>query len=103
VEDLLDGLKQLSMSVPLVACITGASGEHVIAGCGELRVEICLQDLRDECEQCGFTVSDPVVSCRETLTETYLVCLGTSPNKHNHSYMAAEPTPEEPCVLSKQL
>merc|ERR1711935_178319 len=39
---LVDGLKKLSKSDPLVLCYTEESGEHIIAGCGELHVEICL-------------------------------------------------------------
>jgi len=42
---LVDGLKKLSKSDPLVLCITEESGEHIIAGCGELHLEICLKDL----------------------------------------------------------
>merc|ERR1712139_256420 len=45
---LVEGLKKLSKSDPLVVCSTEESGEHIIAGCGELHVEICLKDLRDE-------------------------------------------------------
>jgi len=46
---LVDGLKKLSKSDPLVICTTDEStGEHVIAGCGELHVEICLNDLANE-------------------------------------------------------
>merc|ERR1712217_553157 len=67
---LVDGLKKLSKSDPLVVCTTEESGEHVIAGCGELHVEICLKDLREEYAQCDFSVSDPVVSYRETVSET---------------------------------
>eukprot|EP00972_Heterocapsa_arctica_P026552 3910141-Heterocapsa_arctica.AAC.1 len=67
---LVEGLKKLSKSDPLVVCTTEESGEHVIAGCGELHVEICLKDLRDEYAQCEFTVSDPVVSYRETVSDT---------------------------------
>merc|ERR1712238_405178 len=67
---LVEGLKKLSKSDPLVVCTTEESGEHVIAGCGELHVEICLKDLRDEYAQCEFTVSDPVVSYRETVNDT---------------------------------
>jgi len=44
---LVDGLKKLSKSDPLVVCTTEASGEHVVAGCGELHVEICLKDLEE--------------------------------------------------------
>merc|ERR1712190_113509 len=93
---LVEGLKKLSKSDPLVVCTTEESGEHVIAGCGELHVEICLKDLREEYAQCDFSVSDPVVSYRETVsclsTQT---CLAKSPNKHNRIYLTAEPMDEE--------
>merc|ERR1711988_1456441 len=42
---LVEGLKKLSKSDPLVVTSIADSGEHVIAGCGELHVEICLKDL----------------------------------------------------------
>merc|ERR1740127_263833 len=45
---LVEGLKKMAKSDPLVVCEMGESGEHVIAGCGELHMEICLKDLRDE-------------------------------------------------------
>merc|ERR1719371_61141 len=81
---LVEGLKKLSKSDPLVVCTTEESGEHVIAGCGELHVEICLKDLREEYAQCDFSVSDPVVSYRETVNEeSSQTCLSKSPNKHN--------------------
>ena len=81
---LVEGLKKLSKSDPLVVCTTEESGEHVIAGCGELHVEICLKDLKDEYAQCDFIVSDPVVSYRETVAEeSNQTCLAKSPNKHN--------------------
>merc|ERR1712014_376161 len=96
---LVEGLKKLSKSDPLVVCTTEESGEHVIAGCGELHVEICLKDLRDEYAQCEFCVSDPVVSYRETVTDTSSqTCLAKSPNKHNRIYLVAEPLPEEMSV-----
>merc|ERR1719337_401873 len=56
---MVEGLKRLSKSDPLVVCTIEESGEHVIAGCGELHVEICLKDLREEYAQCEFTVGDP--------------------------------------------
>merc|ERR1712125_184949 len=85
---------------PLVVCTTEESGEHVIAGCGELHVEICLKDLREEYAQCDFIVSDPVVSYRETVNElSNQTCLAKSPNKHNRIYLTAEPMPEEVNVL----
>merc|ERR1712086_510826 len=96
---LVEGLKKLSKSDPLVVCTTEESGEHVIAGCGELHVEICLKDLREEYAQCEFTVGDPVVSYRETVTDTSnQTCLSKSPNKHNRIYLVAEPMVEEMSV-----
>merc|ERR1712147_97201 len=93
---LVEGLKKLSKSDPLVVCSTEESGEHIIAGCGELHVEICLKDLRDEYAQCDFIMSDPVVSYRETVTaNSSQTCLSKSPNKHNRLYVVAEPLVEE--------
>ena len=62
------GLKKLSKSDPLVVCTTEESGEHVIAGCGELHVEICLKDLEEEYAKCPIKKGDPVVSYKETVT-----------------------------------
>merc|ERR1711870_170268 len=95
---LVEGLKKLSKSDPLVICTTEESGEHVIAGCGELHVEICLKDLREEYAQCDFVMSDPVVSYRETVqNESSQTCLAKSPNKHNRLYLVAEPMSDELC------
>jgi elongation factor 2 len=98
---LVEGLKKLSKSDPLVVCTTEESGEHIIAGCGELHVEICLKDLREEYAQCDFIMSDPVVSYRETVGgPSSQTCLAKSPNKHNRIYMTAEPLDED---LSKAI
>merc|ERR1719214_530887 len=98
---LVEGLKKLSKSDPLVVCTTEESGEHVIAGCGELHVEICLKDLREEYAQCDFVMSDPVVSYRETVSNTSnQTCLAKSPNKHNRIYLVAEPMEDD---LSKAI
>jgi len=89
---LVEGLKKMAKSDPLVVCEMGESGEHVIAGCGELHVEICLKDLRDDYAQVDFITSDPVVSYRETVTgPSSQTCLAKSPNKHNRLFMEAEP------------
>merc|ERR1712127_856384 len=79
-----------------MGCTSEESGEHVIAGCGELHGEICLKDLRDEYAQCDFVMSDPVVSYRETVSATSSqTCLSKSPNKHNRLYIVAEPLAED--------
>jgi elongation factor 2 len=89
---LVEGLKRLSKSDPCVLCYTEESGEHIVAGAGELHLEICLKDLEDEF--CGFPIvkTSPVVSYRETVTaESDRVCLAKSPNKHNRVFIRAEP------------
>lgn len=40
---LVEGLKRLAKSDPMVQCIFEESGEHIIAGAGELHLEICLK------------------------------------------------------------
>ena len=66
---LVEGLRKLSKSDPLVVVQTTESGEHIIAGCGELHVEICLKDLEEEYAKCPIKKGDPVVSYKETVTE----------------------------------
>merc|ERR1712223_1162593 len=39
---LVEGLKRLAKSDPMVQCMIEESGEHIIAGAGELHLEICL-------------------------------------------------------------
>lgn len=43
---LVEGLKRLSRSDPMVQCHIEETGEHIIAGAGELHLEICLSDLQ---------------------------------------------------------
>jgi elongation factor 2 len=93
---LVEGLVKLSKSDPLVLCYTEESGEHIIAGCGELHVEICLNDLKNFYARCEIIQSDPVVSYKETVSATSSqVCLAKSPNKHNRIYLTCEPMSEE--------
>merc|ERR1719251_181211 len=71
------------------------SGEHIIAGAGELHLEICLKDLEEDHAQIPLKKSDPVVSYRETVSEeSNQMCLSKSPNKHNRLFMRAVPMPD---------
>src|SRR5207237_7112544 len=45
---LVEGLKRLSKSDPCVMTFISESGEHIVAGAGDLHLEICLQDLEDD-------------------------------------------------------
>jgi len=92
---LVEGLKRLAKSDPMVLCFTEESGEHIIAGAGELHLEICLKDLEEDHAGIPLTKSPPVVSYRETVSaESSVQCLSKSPNKHNRLYMIAKPMPD---------
>merc|ERR1711981_643511 len=96
---LVEGLKRLSKSDPIVKCFSSESGEHIVAGAGELHLEICLKDLAEDFMK-GIPIiqGNPVVSFRETVTvESEKMCLSKSPNKHNRLYMKAQPMGTELC------
>ncbi|EAL63489.1 elongation factor 2 [Dictyostelium discoideum AX4] len=89
---LIEGLKILAKADPCVLCITETSGEHIVAGAGELHLEICLKDLEEDHAGIEIITSDPVVSfCESVSEESKIMCLAKSPNKHNRIYMKSEP------------
>merc|ERR1711937_878124 len=92
---LVEGLKRLAKADPMVQCMIEESGEHIIAGAGELHLEICLKDLEEDHAQIPLKKSDPVVSYRETVSEeSSMMCLSKSPNKHNRLFVKAVPMPD---------
>ena len=99
---LVEGLKRLSKSDPLVHISQEESGENIIAGAGELHLEICLNDLQNDfMKGAPIRISDPVVSYRETVTtKSRQTALAKSPNKHNRLYMDCEPMTQE---LQKEI
>ena len=93
---LVEGLKRLSKSDPCVLTSISESGEHVVAGAGELHLEICLKDLEEDHAGIPLRISDPVVGYRESVnTESSQTALSKSPNKHNRLYVTAAPLGEE--------
>jgi len=106
---LVEGLKRLSKSDPLVKCSHSKTGEHIIAGAGELHLEICLKDLREQyLKGAEINIGEPVVQFSETLTASTkdnegdassfpATCVSKSPNKHNRLYVWGNPLGEEFC------
>ncbi|KAI9608746.1 hypothetical protein H4Q26_004933 [Puccinia striiformis f. sp. tritici PST-130] len=84
---LVEGLKRLSKSDPCVQTWIAETGEHIVAGAGELHLEICLKDLQDDHAQVPLKISDPVVGYRETVQ--------TESSMHNRLYVKAQPLDEE--------
>ncbi|KAF8140470.1 P-loop containing nucleoside triphosphate hydrolase protein [Boletus edulis] len=93
---LVEGLKRLSKSDPCVQAWIAPTGEHIVAGAGELHLEICLKDLQEDHAGVPLKISDPVVGYRETVkAESSIVALSKSQNKHNRLYAKAMPLEEE--------
>ena len=93
---LVEGLKRLSKSDPCVSTFISDSGEHIIAGAGELHLEICLKDLEEDHAGIPLKISPPVVQYRETVAgDSSITALSKSPNKHNRLYVSAAPLAEE--------
>lgn len=100
---LVEGLKKLSKSDPMVRCETTEAGEHIIAGCGELHLEICLKDLADDfMKGAPIHTSEPVVTYCETITTESQEVLSKSANKHNRLFCVVQPLSEEIQALFDQ-
>ncbi|KAJ6145217.1 U5 small nuclear ribonucleoprotein component [Penicillium chermesinum] len=89
---MLDGLRKINKSYPLVSTKVEESGEHIILGTGELYMDCVLHDLRRLYSEMEIKVSDPVTRFCETVVETSSVmCYSITPNKQNKITMVAEP------------
>ncbi|WVQ80717.1 hypothetical protein IAT38_002822 [Cryptococcus sp. DSM 104549] len=89
---MLDGLRKINKSYPLVTTKVEESGEHIILGTGELYMDSVLHDLRRLFSEIEIKVSDPVTKFCETVVETSaLKCYAETPNKKNKLTMISEP------------
>lgn len=79
---MLDGLRKVNKSYPLLTTKVEESGEHIILGTGELYMDCVLHDLRKVFSEIEIKVSDPVTKFCETVVETSaLKCYAETPNK----------------------
>jgi elongation factor 2 len=94
---LIEGLQKMQKADGIVQVLKTDTGEQIVAGCGELHIEMCLKDLVTQyTNNIEIITSEPVVPYRETVTEvSSQVCLSKSANKHNRISMTAEPLNEE--------
>ncbi|KAF2675426.1 U5 small nuclear ribonucleoprotein component [Microthyrium microscopicum] len=89
---MLDGLRKINKSYPLVSTKVEESGEHIVLGTGELYMDCLLHDLRRLYAEMDVKVSDPVTRFAETVVETSAIkCYALTPNKKNKLTMVAEP------------
>lgn len=91
---LQKAMKKLAKSDPLIQCISSDTGENIIAGAGELHVEICLNDLK-KLAGVEINVSEPVVPYCETILEPSTVAYGKSKSGLNRLLLKAQPVPDQ--------
>jgi elongation factor 2 len=95
---LIQGLQSLAKADSLIQCYTEDTGEHILAGCGELHLEVCIKELEREHAKIPIETTEPVVTYKETVQSTSsVICLSKSQNKHNRIYAVAEPLSDELC------
>lgn len=67
---MVEGLRRVSKSYPMVQTRVEESGEHVLFGTGELYLDCVLHDLRHVHADLEIKVADPISAFRETVVET---------------------------------
>ncbi|MFX0091076.1 MAG: GTP-binding protein [Candidatus Hodarchaeota archaeon] len=89
---LADGMSLISLVDPsLKSMINEETGEYLLAGTGELHLEIAVKDLQD-LQKIEVSQSTPIVMFRESVaTASSTTALAKSPNKHNRLWLTAEP------------
>eukprot|EP00941_MAST-03F_sp_MAST-3F-sp1_P005252 g5252.t1 len=92
---MLDGLRKINKSYPLVQTRVEESGEHVIYCTGELHADCVMYDLRHTFSEVEVKIADPCVAFAETVAETSSIsCSTETPNKFNQITLIAEPLDE---------
>ena len=88
---LVDVLRKVSREDPSVKVeINEETGQNLISGMGELRLEIIENRIITE-KGLEVKTSPPIVVYRETITKPSPEMEGKSPNKHNKLYFKVEP------------
>ncbi len=99
---LIDAMQKMSIQDPnLVTTINQETGEYLMAGMGELHLEIAVKDLKT---QYGLDIvqSEPTVVYRETIRAEVGPFMGKSPNKHNRVFFKFRPLDPVIIELIKQ-
>ena len=93
----IDALRSLAKSdASLEVSTNQETGEALLAGMGELHLEITVYRLEEE-QGIKVNVSEPIVVYRESIesNNSGRAFEGKSPNRHNRFYIEAEPLPLE--------
>jgi len=94
---MVEGLRRLAKSCPIVETAMEDNGKHVLAAGGQEHMRVLKNDLETEyLNGIALKWDDPSITYKETVTnESSMMCLSKSPNKHNRLFVKAEPLDEE--------
>ena len=89
---MLEGIRKINKSYPLITTKVEESGEQVILGTGELYMDCVLHDLRRLYSTVDIKVSDPSTRFCESVVEMSAIkSFALTPNNKNKLTMIAEP------------
>jgi len=98
---LVEVLRQVAKEDPTLSIsINEETGEHLIAGMGELHLEIVTGRIKRD-KGVEIVTSPPIVVYRETVTGVVENVEGKSPNRHNRFYFTLSPLPDNIVDLIK--
>mgnify|MGYP000892793669 CR=1 FL=1 len=81
---MLEGIRKVNKSYPLLTTKVEQSGEHVLLGTGELFMDCVLHDLRKMYTEIEIKIADPSVTFCETIIDTSAIkCYADTLNKKN--------------------
>lgn len=89
---MIDAIRRVNRSYPLLKTKVEESGEHILIGTGELHLDCVLHDIRNLYSDVEVRISDPCVCFCETVSETSgIPCYADTPNKKNRIKALAGP------------
>jgi len=92
---LIEVLRQVAKEDPtLQITLDEETGEHLMAGMGELHLEVIAHRIERD-KNVEITTSKPIVVYRETVKKKIEPVEGKSPNRHNRFYIYVEPLDPE--------
>lgn len=92
-EILKNGLERLNRSDPSVQFYINNQGEYILSTCGEVHLERCIKDLKDDFAQgVEVHVSDPIVTFKETIVNSRL---SLQKKKQKEQYEEAESSSDD--------
>ncbi len=98
---LVEVLRQVAKEDPtLKITLDEETGEHLMAGMGELHLEVIAHRIERD-KGVEISTTPPIVVFRETITGKAGPVEGKSPNRHNRFYVVVEPLSPEVIALVK--